>query len=448
LPSDRLFGPTFTTDVMADAVSDRAWVQAMLDVEAALAAAEERAGVIPAGTATMIAAGCSSDRYDIGALGRAAAEAGNPVIPLVKALTRAVPAEASGWVHWGATSQDILDTAMVLLVRRGLNLLLSDLDAIAAACARLSHEHRQTVMLGRTFLQPAVPITFGLKVAGWLVATLDARRRLAELRASGLAVQLGGAAGTLASLGADGPRVVRLMAEELALAEPVVPWHSARGRIAEVGAALGVTCGVMGKIARDVALLMQAEVGEVAEPTAPGRGGSSSMPHKQNPVAAMAVEAGVRRAHALVGVLLGAMLQEHERAVGGWHAEWETVGELFRLSAGAVVRVRDVVDRLHVDPVRMRANLDATHGLPLSEHLALLLARLMGRGEARALVERAIQRCRTSGRHLRDELLADPTVTTHLTAAELDEALDPARYLGATQVFIDRALALYRSTIS
>jgi 3-carboxy-cis,cis-muconate cycloisomerase len=433
---------------MADAVSDRAWVQAMLDVEAALAAAEERAGVIPAGTATMVAAGCSSDRYDIGALGRAAAEAGNPIIPLVKALTRAVPAEASGWVHWGATSQDILDTAMVLLVRRGLNLLLSDLDAIAAAGARLSHEHRLTVMLGRTFLQPAVPITFGLKAAGWLVATLDARRRLAELRASGLAVQLGGAAGTLASLGADGPRVVRLMAEELALAEPVVPWHSARGRIAEVGAALGVTCGVMGKIARDVALLMQAEVGEVAEPTAPGRGGSSSMPHKQNPVAAMAVEAGVRRAHALVGVLLGAMLQEHERAVGGWHAEWETVGELFRLSAGAVARVRDVVDRLRVDPVRMRANLDATHGLPLSEHLALLLARLMGRGEARALVERAIQRCRTSGRHLRDELLADPTVTTHLTAAELDEALDPARYLGATQVFIDRALALYRSAIS
>jgi 3-carboxy-cis,cis-muconate cycloisomerase len=172
------------------------------------------------------------------------------------------------------------------------------------------------------------------------------------------------------------------------------------------------------------------------------------MPHKQNPVAAMAVEAGVRRAHALVGVLLGAMLQEHERAVGGWHAEWETVGELFRLSAGAVVRVREVVDRLRVDPVRMRANLDATRGLPLSERVALLLAPRMGRGEARALVERAIQRCRTSGRHLRDELLADPTVSTYLTATELDEALDPARYLGATQVFIDRALAQYRSAIS
>ena len=448
MPSDRLFGPIFTTDAMADAVSDRAWVQAMLDVEAALAAAEERAGVIPAGTAALIAACCTADRFDIGTLGRAAAEAGNPVIPLVAALTRAVPAEASGWVHWGATSQDVLDTAMVLLVRRGLDLVLADLDAVAASCARLSHEHRETVMLGRTFLQPAVPITFGLKAAGWLVATLDARRRLAELRASGLAVQLGGAAGSLASQGADGPRVVRLLAEELALAEPVVPWHSARGRIAEVGAALGVTCGVMGKIARDVALLMQAEVGEVSEPTAPGRGGSSSMPHKRNPVAAMAVEAGVRRAHALVGVLLGAMLQEHERGVGGWHAEWETVGELFRLSAGAVVRVRDVVDRLHVDPARMRANLDATHGLPLSEHVALLLARLMGRGEARALVERAIQRCRTSGRHLRDELLADPAVTTHLTAADLDEALEPARYLGATQVFIDRALAAYRSAIS
>jgi 3-carboxy-cis,cis-muconate cycloisomerase len=238
------------------------------------------------------------------------------------------------------------------------------------------------------------------------------------------------------------------LAEELALAEPVIPWHSARGRIAEVGAALGVTCGVMGKIARDVALLMQAEVGEAAEPIAPGRGGSSSMPHKENPVAAMAVDAGVRRAHALVGVLLGAMLQEHERSVGGWHAEWETVGELFRLSAGAVVRVRDVVDRLRVDPTRMRANLDATRGLPQSEHVALLLARRMGRGEARALVERAIQRCRASGRHLRDELLADPGLSTHLTVAELDEALDPTRYLGATQVFIDRALALYRSAMS
>jgi 3-carboxy-cis,cis-muconate cycloisomerase len=448
LPSDRLFALTFTTDVMADAVSDRAWVQAMLDVEAALAAAQERAGIIPAGTAAHIAACCAADRFDIAALGRAAAEAGNPVIPLVAALTRAVPVEASGWVHWGATSQDVLDTAMVLLARQGLNLVLSDLDGVAAACARVSHEHRQTLMLGRTFLQPAVPITFGLKAAGWLVAVLDARRRLAELRASGLAVQLGGAAGTLASLGADGPRVVRLLAEELALAEPVLPWHSARGRIAEVGAALGVTCGVMGKIARDVALLMQAEVGEVAEPTALGRGGSSSMPHKQNPVAAMAVDAGVRRAHALVGVLLGAMLQEHERAVGGWHAEWETVGELFRLSAGAVVRVREVVDRLRVDPVRMRANLDATRGLPLSERVALLLAPRMGRGEARALVERAIQRCRTSGRHLRDELLADPSLTTSLTAAELDEALDPARYLGATQVFIDRALAQYRSAIA
>ncbi len=448
MPSDELFGPTFTTNAMAEAVSDRAWVQAMLDVEAALASAEERAGIIPSGTAAIIAACCSADRFDISALGRAAAEAGNPVIPLVAALNRAVPPEAAGRVHWGATSQDILDTAMVLLARRALELVLADLDAIATACARLSQEHRQTVMLGRTFLQPAVPITFGLKAAGWLVAVLDARRRLAELRASGLAVQLGGAAGTLASLGADGPKVIRLIAEELALAEPVVPWHSARGRIAEVGAALGVTCGVMGKIARDVALLMQAEVGEAAEPTAPGRGGSSSMPHKQNPVAAMAVEAGVRRAHALVGVLLGAMLQEHERAVGGWHAEWETVGELFRLSAGAVARVRDVVDRLHVDPVRMRTNLDAAHGLPLSEHVALRLAPLMGRGEARALVERAIQRCRTSGHHLRDELLADPTVTTHLTTAELDEALDPTRYLGATQEFIDRALALYRSAIS
>ena len=440
-----LFGPTFTTPAMSEAVGDRAWVQAMLDVEAALARAEEGAGVVPPGTAAAVAGCCVAERFDVDAIGVAAAEAGNPVIPLVAALAEVVPGEAAGWVHWGATSQDVLDTATMLLVRRGLALVSAELGAVCDGCAVLAERHRGTPMLGRTLLQPAVPITFGLKAAGWLVAVLDARASLDRLRAERLASQLGGAAGTLASLGAAGPEVARRLAEELGLGEPVLPWHTARGRVAEVAGALGVACGVLGKVALDVALLMQGEVGEAAEPAAPGRGGSSAMPHKRNPVASVAVLTGVRRAHGLVGVLLGAMVQEHERAAGGWQAEWVPLGELLELTAGAASRTRQVVEGLEVDAARMRANLDAAGGLPLAERLSLLLAARLGRRRARALVEVASRRAAAGGRLLRDELLAEPEAATALSPAEVEDAFDPARYLGSTEAFVDRALAAHRA---
>src|SRR5439155_13652304 len=318
--------------------------------------------------------------------------AGTPVVPLVKALTAAVPGDAARYVHWGATTQDVVDTAAMLLSRRGLDLLVGDLDRVARRCAELADAHRATIMPGRTLLQQALPIPFGLKAAGWLAATVAARDRLADLRRGGLAVQFGGAAGTLASLGARGIDVLRRLSAELDLPEPPLPWHTARGRVAEIAAALGVTAGSMGKIAQDIALMAQTEVGEVAEPSGPGRGGSSALPHKRNPVGAMEVSACVRRVHSLVGVLLGAMVQEHERAAGAWQAEWETLPETFRLTAGAVDRVREVLEGLEVFPERMQANLQATGGLMMSEHVVMALAERIGRPRARELVDAACAR--------------------------------------------------------
>ncbi len=310
---------------MQEAVSDVAWVQAMLDVEAALARAEARCGLIPAEAAEAIAGCCRADRFDVAALGRGAAPSGTPVVPLVRAMTAAVPREAAGYVHWGATSQDVIDTAMMLIARRGLDLLLDDLERVATACAALAERHRATLISARTLLQQALPTTFGLKAAGWLVATLEARDRLAEVRHRRLAVQLGGAAGTLAALEGRGLEVSRELAGELDLPEPALPWHTARARVAELGAALGVAAGTMAKIARDVALMMQTEVGEAFEPAAPGRGGSSTLPHKRNPVAAVEVDACFRGVQAQAGLLLAAMVQEHERAAGAWQAEWAAV---------------------------------------------------------------------------------------------------------------------------
>lgn len=439
LPADGLFGPLSTTDAMADAVGDRAWVQAMLDVEAALASAEERAGLIPGGSAVAIKSCCSADRFDIDQIGRAAASSATPVLPLVGALARAVGPPAGEWVHWGATSQDILDTAMVLVARRGIDLVLRDLTRAAGGAARLARSHRETIMVGRTLLQPAVPITFGLKCAGWLAGILDSRERVSQARQA-LAVQLGGAAGTLASMGPAGPRVLRALAEELSLPEPALPWHSTRNRIVDVGAALGVACGVMGKIALDVALLMQAEVGEVAEAAEPGRGGSSAMPNKRNPVAAVAVGAAVRRSVGLVATLFGAMAQEHERAVGAWQSEWETLTELLRLSGGAVATVAALLEGLDVDADRMRANLDVLAGRPLAEHVAMVLMPRVGRPRAAELVEAAVRTSTERGISMRDALVGDPHVMAHLSAPEIDAALDPAGYLGSTDLFVERTL--------
>jgi 3-carboxy-cis,cis-muconate cycloisomerase len=425
---------------MAEATSDQAWLAAMLEVEAALAEAESAAGLVPAEAAAAIRAACRPDHFDVERIGREAVAAANPVVPLVKALTKAVPAEAAAYVHLGATSQDILDTALMLVAKRALDLLLVDLEGLAAGCADLAERHRDSVMAGRTLLQQAVPITFGLKAAGWLLGVTEAAERLAELRQGRLAVQLGGAAGTLASLDDAGIGVASSLAHSLGLAEPPLPWHSDRIRIAQLGSALAIAAAAAAKIALDIVLLAQTEVGEVAE----GQPGvSSAMPHKRNPVASIEADACARGAAAQATVLLAAMRAEHERAAGAWQAEWHAVGEAFRLTAGAVARTRSAVEGLTVDAARMRANLDLGGGLALSEAAAHTLAAKLGRAAAEEIVRAAAGRVAAGGGTLAEVLAAEPAVAAALSREELAAALNPARQLGLASALIDRALAIH-----
>lgn len=439
-----LFGPIVTTDTLLAAASDHGWVQAMLDAEAALARAEEALGIVPAGSAAAITRSCAAGLFDIDAIGRVARLGGNPVIPLVAELRAKVGDPAGEWVHWGATSQDILDTASMLVASRSTALIDADLTDLCEATVQLCDRHRSTLMVGRTLLQHALPITFGLKAAGWLAAASKGRLALRLVRRR-LPVQLGGAAGTLASLGDRGPDVLAAMADSLELAVPPLPWHADRAIVAELAAALGLLAGIGSKIAWDVALMMQTEVGEAFEPSAPGRGGSSTLPYKRNPVAAAAVSSAHRQASVLVSVIFGGMANEHERALGGWQAEWETMTSLLRLAGGITDHVRETVAGLDVDAAAMSRNLGLTGGLLLSERVVLSLSPAVGRAEAVAAVRAAAARCATSGRSFADELLDDPSVKAHLATAELGELLDPGSYLGSTQVFIDRALDAYRN---
>jgi 3-carboxy-cis,cis-muconate cycloisomerase len=443
LPSDDLFTPIFVPAQLRAAVSDRAWVQAMLDAERALAAAEARAGVIPVSAADAIAKSSRAELFDLEQIGLGGRHVGNPVEPLVRALTAEIGGDAGRYVHWGATSQDILDTAAMLVARSALDLILADLDGVATACAALAETHRSTLVAGRTLLQQALPTTFGLKAAGWLVGTLEARRRLASVR-SGLPAELGGAAGTLASLGERGPEVLRLFAEELDLAEPVLPWHTNRVRFADLGSSLDAAAGFLAKIALDVALLAQTEVAEVAEPASPGRGGSSTMPHKRNPVGSALAAACARQVHAASSVLTGGLAQEHERAAGAWQAEWQSLASALALTGGAAASIREVLEGLEVDAERMRRNLDATDGLIMAERVSFLLAERIGRSEAHELVTDACARAVSSRRALRDELASDERVAELLSAEQLDAAFDPAGYVGSAEAFVDRALDLYR----
>ena len=402
------------------AVDDGAWLQALLDVEAALARAQAAAGAIPAAHADAIVAACRAERYDAAALGEQAADVGNPAAPLVHALRAEVGGDAAADVHRGATSQDVVDSAAMLVARRALDVVLDDLGGAASAAARLAREHRATVMAGRTLLQQAVPVTFGLKAAGWLAALDDSAQRLRAARDTGLAAQLGGAAGTLAALGDGALDVLARFAAELGLAEPVVPWHTARTRIADLAGALGGACGVMAKVAGDVVLLSQTEVGEVRE--GGDRGGSSTMPHKRNPVAAISALAGARQAPGLVATLLAAMEHEHERAAGAWHAEWAPLRALLVATGSAAAWLRDCLANLEVDPERMRANLD-------DALLAERVAGVLGREAADRLVR--------DGRPL--ALVA----REHLDSEDVERLLDPATYLGANDALIDRALAAH-----
>lgn len=433
----------------AAAFSDIATVQAMLDVEAALARAQARCGVIPPAAVAPIEAACRAECFDFAALAHESATAGNLAIPLVAHLTARVAevdAEAARYVHWGATSQDIIDSAIALQLRAALASIDDDLAALLAALAELAGRHRTTPMTGRTLLQPALPTTFGLKVSGWLDALLRVRADLERARASALVLQFGGAAGTLASLGAQGLRVAEALAQELQLAAPSMPWHAQRDRLARLGTALGLLTGTLGKVARDISLQAQAEVGELAEPDAPGRGGSSTLPQKRNPVGCAAALAAAIRVPPLVATLLAAMVQEHERALGGWQAEWASLPELVELASASVAHMRTVIEGLQVDAKRMRANLETGGGLLMAEAVSLALAAHIGRARAKSHIEAAVRRTREGG-DFREELLGDAVIAAHLDAARLEALLEPTAYLGASSQFIDRVLNDYRRSI-
>jgi 3-carboxy-cis,cis-muconate cycloisomerase len=421
-----VFERIFVPAEFRDALSDGAWLQAMLDAERALAAAEARAGVIPAEDAEAIAVACRTGRFDPVAILEQGREQGNPVEPLVRALTEAAGGNAGSYVHWGATSQDILDTAAMLVSRAVLDLLVEQLARVAEECASLAETHRSTPIAGRTLLQQAVPSTFGLKAAGWLVAVLEARRRLVTIREEGLAAQLGGAAGTLGALGDAGPEVLRLLAEGLDLQEPVIPWHTNRVRIAELGAALDIAAGALAKIGLDVGLLSQTEVGEVRE--AEG-GASSTMPQKRNPVGSALAVACARQVHAQASVLTAALPQEHERALGAWHSEWPALRNALAYAGGAAEAALRALADLEVDTARMRANIQES---VMAEKASFLLAEKLGRREAKERVTQAA----SGGRLLAEELGLDAV------------DLDPASYLGSAETFVDRALAACREELS
>jgi 3-carboxy-cis,cis-muconate cycloisomerase len=450
-----LFGGVFARGRVE--VGSRAWLRAMLDTEAALARAVERAGLAPAGAGAAVtaAATAAAATIDPAVLGSQAALTGNPVPALVRELTALVPPDAASAVHRGATSQDIIDTAVMLLARQALEAITADLAVAADRCASLAAVHLDTLMIGRTLLQQAVPVTFGLVAAGWLTSLDEARRTVGEVRARRLAVQFGGAAGTLASLGPDGPRVAGLLAAELGLACPVIPWHTDRLRIIDVSAACASAAAALAKIARDVTLLAQSEVGEIREGAGGAgsgggvrRGGSSAMPHKQNPVAAIAILGCTRRVPGLVATLIAAAEQEHQRAAGAWHAEWEPFADLLRLTGSAASWGAELVRSLTVDPGRMRANLDAARGLPLAEHVAGLLAPALGRVVAHDLVARGSAHAVAAGVSLGQALLDVPELREQLEAAgvtpeQVRSALDPAGYLGAAHQFTEAALAAH-----
>ena len=377
MPSDRLFGPSLTTPAMAAAVSDTSWLAAMLSFEAALGSVQARLGLIPADAAFVIAAACDPQRFDIEAIGQHAAASASPVVSLVDALREEVGGDEARFVHYGATSQDVLDTAMMLVSRGALDLLLADLSELASECAALAERHRDTPMAGRTLLQQARPITFGYKAAMWLMGVLDARRGLAPIRRDRLAIQLGGPVGTLDSFGPLAPELIAGLAQELGLVEPGLPWHSTRGRIAELGSGLAIAAGAAAKVALDLSLLAQTEVGEVSD-AAGGR--SSAMPHKRNPARAVEARAAFAGVTAQAAVLHAAQVGEHERSAGAWQSEWPALSEAFRLAAGGVGRTREAVTGLQVHTDRMRENLARLEGSAESADLT----------SAQVLVDRAL----------------------------------------------------------
>lgn len=440
--TDRVFGGLFARGAVAAELDESAWVRAMLDFEAALAAALAEVGLAPVAAAEEIARRCEVVPLDPEDLTRGTAVAGTPVPALLEAVRDGLSVEAAGHLHRGATSQDVVDTAAMLVTRRALVPLLADLDGAAEAAATLAERHRETPQAGRTLLQQALPVTFGLRAAGWLAGLDEAAARLAELRERGLAVQLGGGAGTLASLDERGVAVAAALARRLELSEPALPWQANRARPALLAGALGAAAGAAGKVGADIALLAQTELGEVA--AGEGAGGSSTLPQKRNPVAAVAAVACATRTPGLVATVLAGMPGELERAAGAWQAEAEALSELLRLTGSAAAAAREALEGLEVDPDRMRVNLDLTRGLVTAEALSTALGPALGRVRAGEAVTAAARRAREERRPLAEVARELPEIDSALGAEGIAAALDPTAYLGSAGVFVDRALAAHR----
>src|SRR3954466_15576083 len=438
-----LLAPMLSSAAMRAVCDDVATLQNMLDFEAALARAEAALGVIPADAAGPITNACRAESFDLVGLADAAPRSGNLAIPLVKALTANVAkadAEAARYVHWGATSQDVIDTGAMLGLRAGIDALLADINRAIAGFAGLARQYRHTPVVARTWLQHALPMPFGLKLAEYAAALHRSRARLKRLRAEGLARQFGGAAGTLAALGDKGLAVAEKLAAELKLPLPDAPWHTHRDRIADAAPSSTILTGSCGKIARDASLMIQTDVAEAFEPSGEGRGGSSTMPHKRNPVAAAAALGCATMAPQLAATIFAAQVQDHERSAGPWHAEWPTLPQLMLVTSGALTAIVDIAEGLDVDAARMRSNLDATHGMIMAEAVTFALADKIGKSDAHHLIEAASKRAVAEKKHLREGLAADSQVTAHLSPEKIAALFEPMAYQGASQALIDRLL--------
>ncbi|MGE3064770.1 MAG: 3-carboxy-cis,cis-muconate cycloisomerase [Hyphomicrobiaceae bacterium] len=435
-----IFRDAFGSDAMRAVFSDETFVARATDVEVALAAAQGRLGIIPKAAADDIARLARSRPLDLAKLKTETDLVGYPIVGLVHQLV-ALCGDAGRYLHWGATTQDIMDTATVLQVRDALALVEADLERIAKALAALARKHRDTVMAGRTHLQHALPTTFGLKAAIWLSMVDRHRQRLSELRPRVLVGQFGGAAGTLASLGTQGLAVHDALIDELSLGRSAVPWHVARDNMAETVSLLGLIAGTLGKIATDVMLMMQTEVGEAFEPFVSGRGASSTMPQKRNPISCELILAAGKVVRQQAGLMLDGMLADHERATGPWHVEWIALPQAFIATSGALKQATFMLEGLIVDAQRMQKNLALTGGLIVAEAVMMALAEHTGRAVAHDLVYGACRRALDKGTTLLVQLEAEPEVTRHLDDRRLAELVDPSRYLGSTQAMIDRVLA-------
>jgi 3-carboxy-cis,cis-muconate cycloisomerase len=439
-----LLGHLFTTEEMRAIFSDQRRIQAMLDFESALARALARTGMAPGTIVAPIESKCNAKLFSMETLAQQAALAGNLAIPMVQQLTSLVTKsdeKAGGFVHWGATSQDAIDTGTVLQLRDALELTDQALAKLCDVIAKICEAHRSTLIAGRTWLQQGPPVTLGLKACGWLAAVERHRERVREIGKRVLVLQFGGAVGTLAALGTQGPAVAAALSEELKLTLPSLPWHSHRDRFAEVATTMGLLVGSLGKIARDISLMAQTEVSEVAEAAAPGRGGSSTMPHKRNPVGSAVVLAAAIRVPALVSVMLTSMVQEHERGLGGWHAEWETLPEICTLTAGALAHLTQVLNGLEIDAAKMGANLEVTRGLILAEAIAVALGEKIGRMPAHKLVEKASKRASENSQPFQDVLMEDAEVRKHLSARDIQCLLEPKNYTGSAEAMVQQVLS-------